>query len=446
MLAILFGACKDDSGDAVKTIASIDLTTEPTKTEYGIGEPLDLAGLVVTATYADGSTGSVSINQNNTDWDAASTRTGPGSITITIGEQTTQFTVTILTLAQRIDAIKGTAGEKTIYLYADETISTTQSLTVDGLEVILKTPEGSTAERVIAGTAGQSIFSVGYNNNASNNTVKLILDGYITLEGASENPMPLVQVYYHGSALEMKGHSKIANNNYSDIESTNSSNGGGVYLNSNTATGRVSLIMSDYAEISGNKLRKTSAALGGGVYASYADITLKDNAKISNNSVKSSNNTVEGGGVYLVNSTITLKGGPGNAPAISGNKIRSDSSAYGQYAVGGGVSVSTNSIFKMEGGVISNNTIDAPDLVAYSTGAGVNVTGDNGYGQLNGFLNFIKTGGVIYGDMDNAYFNDGNENTIFGRSGKGHALFTRKPASKAYDDNLLDNAAGNISF
>lgn len=40
---------------ATATISSITVTTPPTKTSYTVGETLDLTGLVVTATYSDGS-------------------------------------------------------------------------------------------------------------------------------------------------------------------------------------------------------------------------------------------------------------------------------------------------------------------------------------------------------------------------------------------------------
>lgn len=41
---------------AVSDVASIAVTTQPTKTEYAIGDALDLSGMVVTATMSDGTT------------------------------------------------------------------------------------------------------------------------------------------------------------------------------------------------------------------------------------------------------------------------------------------------------------------------------------------------------------------------------------------------------
>ena len=39
---------------AVSDVASIAVTTQPTKTEYAIGDALDLSGMAVTATMSDG--------------------------------------------------------------------------------------------------------------------------------------------------------------------------------------------------------------------------------------------------------------------------------------------------------------------------------------------------------------------------------------------------------
>jgi predicted CoA-binding protein len=49
-------------GGSSKTLASIAITKQPSKTTYTVGDTLDTAGMVVTATYSDGSTAAV------TDW------------------------------------------------------------------------------------------------------------------------------------------------------------------------------------------------------------------------------------------------------------------------------------------------------------------------------------------------------------------------------------------
>lgn len=47
------------AGSGTKTLSSIAVTTAPTKTAYTVGETFDNAGMIVTATYSDGSTAPV---------------------------------------------------------------------------------------------------------------------------------------------------------------------------------------------------------------------------------------------------------------------------------------------------------------------------------------------------------------------------------------------------
>ena len=51
--------------EATKTLSSIAITTLPTKTEYTVGETVDMTGLVVTATYSDNSTNSINSSSSN---------------------------------------------------------------------------------------------------------------------------------------------------------------------------------------------------------------------------------------------------------------------------------------------------------------------------------------------------------------------------------------------
>jgi len=64
------------------TLESIAVTTPPIKTTYKVGEALDLTGLVVTATYSDGSTSVVT--GFTTDPDNGSALNTEGSVTVTI--------------------------------------------------------------------------------------------------------------------------------------------------------------------------------------------------------------------------------------------------------------------------------------------------------------------------------------------------------------------------
>ena len=73
---------------------SIAVKTMPTKTTYTAGESLDPSGLALTATYADGST--KTITSGFTCAPTALTETGTQTITVTYEGKTTTFTVTVL--------------------------------------------------------------------------------------------------------------------------------------------------------------------------------------------------------------------------------------------------------------------------------------------------------------------------------------------------------------
>ena len=93
MAASLTG-CDDGTSPGKKTLVSIAITTPPTKTVYAIGETIDLSGLVVTATYSDGSTVAVSISAANVKgFDSSSA--GSKKITISYEGQTATFDVTV---------------------------------------------------------------------------------------------------------------------------------------------------------------------------------------------------------------------------------------------------------------------------------------------------------------------------------------------------------------
>ncbi len=67
--------------------------TAPTKVEYTVGEAIDLTGLVVKATMSDGTTGDVVTEYTVSDVDM--TTAGEKTVTVTAGEFTATFTVTV---------------------------------------------------------------------------------------------------------------------------------------------------------------------------------------------------------------------------------------------------------------------------------------------------------------------------------------------------------------
>jgi hypothetical protein len=75
-------------------MTGIAITTPPNKTEYDIGESLDLTGLKVTASFNDLTTSVVSINDSNVNGFDSSTE-GVKTLIVTYGGKTATFDVTV---------------------------------------------------------------------------------------------------------------------------------------------------------------------------------------------------------------------------------------------------------------------------------------------------------------------------------------------------------------
>jgi hypothetical protein len=74
------------------TLSSIGIKTQPTKKEYFVGESLDTKGLVVSATYSNGTVSNIT---NYTISGFSSAKAGNVKVTITFNGKTTTFNVTI---------------------------------------------------------------------------------------------------------------------------------------------------------------------------------------------------------------------------------------------------------------------------------------------------------------------------------------------------------------
>ena len=103
--------------DPEATLTSIEVTTVPTKTVYDKGEELDTAGIVITATYSDGSTKTISASGCAfTGFDSGSA--GTKTVTVTYQRKTDQFTVSVKQADPTsdgliyIDPAKGYIGQK----------------------------------------------------------------------------------------------------------------------------------------------------------------------------------------------------------------------------------------------------------------------------------------------------------------------------------------------
>jgi hypothetical protein len=107
ILAVLFllpqfvfsGAAAADTttGNSITTatLSSIAITTPADKTTYFVGDTLDISGLVVTGTYADGTTQVETVTDADVSGFDSSTAATGQVLTVTLGGKTTTFTVDI---------------------------------------------------------------------------------------------------------------------------------------------------------------------------------------------------------------------------------------------------------------------------------------------------------------------------------------------------------------
>ena len=102
--AILVRATVDKAGTEDKpdpvTLESIAVTTPPTKTTYWVGESFDPAGMVITATYSNGTTKTISditaSDKKGVSWTPdGALATSDTSVTISYGGKTTTVSVTV---------------------------------------------------------------------------------------------------------------------------------------------------------------------------------------------------------------------------------------------------------------------------------------------------------------------------------------------------------------
>jgi uncharacterized repeat protein (TIGR02543 family) len=133
-LAFLFTACPP-GGDTSKTLASIAITTHPTKTTYTMGESLNMAGMVVRATYTNGTTATVT---GYTTSGFSSTTAGTQTVTVSYSEdgvtKTATFTV-MVSVAQytvTFDPEGGTVSTPSVTVNSGETVTSLPTPTKTG--------------------------------------------------------------------------------------------------------------------------------------------------------------------------------------------------------------------------------------------------------------------------------------------------------------------------
>ena len=258
------------------------------------------------------------------------------------------------------------SGAAVYTLVLGENVDNVKRINHDKDGVTLTVTSVDTTERIISATMFGDIFFVGKDGNTiTQSSVKLVLDGNVTLKQMTGTTGNGILVNVKGGNLELKGSAKISD----------SSKVVGVMVDSGT------FIMSG-GTISNNN--------GGGVrvVSNYATSAFT----MSGGTISGNRTTGAGGGVNVAGGTFTMSGG-----TISGNTANG----------AGGVSVfDTN--FTMTDGTISGNTATNESC------------GGVDYVESKPGSSFSKTGGTIYGPNEGANSNTGYSST--GVPGLGDAV------------------------
>ncbi len=140
-LAVLLAGCGNLPGTSPVTLKSIEITTQPTTTVYSIGDSLDTTGMVVTATYTDGSTKEVT-GYSTSGFDS-SAEAASQTVTVSYAEggitMTASFTISIVPDPVLASIAVTTPPTTTEYTIGD-------SLDTAGMVVTATYSDGSTEE------------------------------------------------------------------------------------------------------------------------------------------------------------------------------------------------------------------------------------------------------------------------------------------------------------
>ena len=170
-----------------KVLQDIEVTTEPTKTEYYVDEVLNTSGMVVTATYDDSSTENVT-SQCTFSVDTSSVGTKPVTVSYTYGgvTKTATFNITVSEPPFALESITLSGNYKTSFEVGD-------TFSYDGLVVTAHYSNGTTEEVIgytVSGydmdNAGTQTITVSYTLNGVTKTANY----QITVSEKAVEPEP----------------------------------------------------------------------------------------------------------------------------------------------------------------------------------------------------------------------------------------------------------------
>lgn len=199
---------------AVKTLSSIAVTTKPSKTTYNRGEPLNTAGMVVQATYSDGSKSNVTgYTCSPTTLNTAGTKTVTVSYTEGGVTKTTTFTVSVVDPVQP----SVTANPSTVNIRVGQsatinytTVPAGQSVGVSIVSLTHSTYSQSGGKITVTGTSAGTdtldlVMNYGGQQYKARVTVIVAPVSTKTLSSISIQTKPTKTSYYKGETLNTAG-------------------------------------------------------------------------------------------------------------------------------------------------------------------------------------------------------------------------------------------------
>ncbi|MDR1221138.1 MAG: bacterial Ig-like domain-containing protein [Treponema sp.] len=205
-------------------LQSIAVTSPPSKTVYGIGEALNISGLVVTGTYSDGTTRTESVSLSNISWYNAYL-TGWQTLTVTVNGYTATFGIAV-NAGSTGDAVLQSIAitslpYKTVY-------EPGEALDISGLVITATYSDGATMTEYVglSTISGYDAYLAGWQTltvtiDGKTDTFEVMVNapgGDAVLQSIAITSPPYKTVYELGEDLDISG--LIVTGTYSDGTTT----------------------------------------------------------------------------------------------------------------------------------------------------------------------------------------------------------------------------------
>lgn len=189
---------------AVSALASIAVTTAPTKLVYNVGEQFNSAGMVITATYEDGSSHQV------LGWTYSPTGAlGLGNTTITVTYEEMGITKSTTVLIEVYKVLTGisitTNPDQTTYNYGDNFDPTGMVITASFNDGSSQPVSDYTYSPTSPLTLQNTSVIVSYTYRGVTQTTTLLITVYDVLNALAVTTPPTITTYTEGDLISMSG-------------------------------------------------------------------------------------------------------------------------------------------------------------------------------------------------------------------------------------------------